>query len=206
MELPELRREYTQFGLREGEADGDPFRQFRTWFDQAVAAQIADPNAMSLAAATPDRPPCGAPPNLRPTELLGAVLVGLAAGLAGRGFAWAVAATKRPGVRVGSWVRLAVGAAVLVLATLPVLLVREDAMPDEEGDGAVAVPFFEAAAGDVESGAAALVGEDGDLVDEVGVLWPAGWDHAGVVVPDVFVVEPGHDLSLIHISEPTRPY
>lgn len=34
----------------------------------------------------------------------------------------------------------AVGAAVLVLATLPVLLVREDAMPDEEGDGAVS--FF----------------------------------------------------------------
>lgn len=34
----------------------------------------------------------------------------------------------------------AVGAGVLVLATLPVLLVREDAMPDEEGDGAVS--FF----------------------------------------------------------------
>jgi MFS family permease len=34
----------------------------------------------------------------------------------------------------------AVGAAVLVFATLPVLLVREDAMPDEEGDGAVS--FF----------------------------------------------------------------
>lgn len=54
MELPELRREYTQFGLREGEADGDPFRQFRTWFDQAVEAQITDVNAMSLATATPD--------------------------------------------------------------------------------------------------------------------------------------------------------
>ena len=34
----------------------------------------------------------------------------------------------------------AVGAAVLILATFPVLLVREDAMPDEEGDGAVS--FF----------------------------------------------------------------
>lgn len=34
-----------------------------------------------------------------------------------------------------------VGAAVLVLATLPVLLVRDEAMPDEEGDGAAS--FFD---------------------------------------------------------------
>ncbi len=36
----------------------------------------------------------------------------------------------------------AVGAAVLVLATIPVLLVREDAMPDEEGDGATSFLAF----------------------------------------------------------------
>lgn len=66
----------------------------------------------------------------------------------------------------------------------------------EEGGDAVAVPFFEGVAVQRECGAAALVGEDADLVDEVGVEWPAGGDHAGVGVPDVFVVEPGDDVGV----------
>ncbi len=78
-----------------------------------VASATSYLTFVAIEGTAPVIPPFGAPPNLRPTELLGAVLVGLAAGLAGRGFAWAVAATKRLGERVGSWVRLAVGAAVL---------------------------------------------------------------------------------------------
>ena len=46
----------------------------------------------------------------------------------------------------------------------------------EKAGDAVAVPFFEGAAGGVDAGSAALVGQDGDLVDEVRVLRPAGGD------------------------------
>ncbi|MFO0930222.1 MAG: pyridoxamine 5'-phosphate oxidase [Gemmataceae bacterium] len=54
MELPELRREYLQMGLREADVAADPIAQFRVWFDQAVQAGIPDPDGMTLATATPD--------------------------------------------------------------------------------------------------------------------------------------------------------
>jgi pyridoxamine 5'-phosphate oxidase len=57
MLIHELRKEYTQAGLREGDADPDPIRQFRRWFDEAVAAGVAEPNAMTLATATVDGAP-----------------------------------------------------------------------------------------------------------------------------------------------------
>ena len=65
--------------------------------------------------------------------------------------------------------------------------------PFGEGGQGVAVPFLEGVAGEAEAGAAALVGQDGDLVDEVRVLGPAGRDDAGDV-PDVLEVEPGDDV------------
>lgn len=61
----------------------------------------------------------------------------------------------------------------------------------EEGGDGVAVPFLKAVAARVDAGAAPLIGEDGDLVNEVGVMGPAGRDHACGRVPDVFGVEPG---------------
>jgi pyridoxamine 5'-phosphate oxidase len=47
--ISDLRRDYTQRGLSEDEAASDPFIQFRIWFDQAVVAQVPEPNAMTLA-------------------------------------------------------------------------------------------------------------------------------------------------------------
>jgi pyridoxamine 5'-phosphate oxidase len=41
-------------GLRESEVDPDPFRQFRSWFAQAEATGVPQPEAMTLATATPD--------------------------------------------------------------------------------------------------------------------------------------------------------
>lgn len=38
--------------LREENVDPDPIRQFQRWFDEAVAANIAQPEAMTLATAT----------------------------------------------------------------------------------------------------------------------------------------------------------
>jgi pyridoxamine 5'-phosphate oxidase len=57
MQFPELRKEYSQAGLSEADVDADPIRQFRRWFDDAIAAGVPEPNAMTLATATPDGMP-----------------------------------------------------------------------------------------------------------------------------------------------------
>jgi pyridoxamine 5'-phosphate oxidase len=57
MSIADLRREYTQRGLSESEVDAHPFVQFQRWFDHALAAQLPEPNAMTLATATPDGRP-----------------------------------------------------------------------------------------------------------------------------------------------------
>ncbi|MBE9188869.1 pyridoxamine 5'-phosphate oxidase [Gloeocapsopsis crepidinum LEGE 06123] len=55
--VADLRQDYTLQGLQEKNADPNPFRQFQLWFDQALAAQIPEPNAMTLATATSDGKP-----------------------------------------------------------------------------------------------------------------------------------------------------
>jgi pyridoxamine 5'-phosphate oxidase len=55
--IADLRREYEAAGLTEADAGHDPFALFRRWFDQALAAQLLDPNAMILATSTPDGVP-----------------------------------------------------------------------------------------------------------------------------------------------------
>jgi pyridoxamine 5'-phosphate oxidase len=52
--IADLRREYSSGGLTEREAGTDPLSLFRRWFDQAIAAELSDPNAMTLATCTPD--------------------------------------------------------------------------------------------------------------------------------------------------------
>ena len=49
MTLADLRHEYTRAGLSEADVDADPIRQFGVWFEQALAAQVPEPNAMTLA-------------------------------------------------------------------------------------------------------------------------------------------------------------
>jgi pyridoxamine 5'-phosphate oxidase len=44
-------------GLNEADVDADPIQQFHAWFDQALAAGLAEPNAMTVATATPDGRP-----------------------------------------------------------------------------------------------------------------------------------------------------
>jgi len=55
--VPDLRKDYTLQGLSETDAEPDPFKQFGKWFDQALVAQITEPNAMTLATATQDGKP-----------------------------------------------------------------------------------------------------------------------------------------------------
>ncbi len=45
----DLRIEYRRAALDERDIDRDPFAQFGRWFDEAVAASLPEPNAMSLA-------------------------------------------------------------------------------------------------------------------------------------------------------------
>ena len=56
-ELSRLRHEYDAHGLRRADLHSDPIEQFRAWFAAALAADIRDVNAMSLATATPEGKP-----------------------------------------------------------------------------------------------------------------------------------------------------
>jgi len=44
-----LRRQWMSQGLTRDSLDPDPLRQFQCWYEQAIDAAIAEPNAMSLA-------------------------------------------------------------------------------------------------------------------------------------------------------------
>lgn len=55
--IADLRKDYTLENLNEEEIDKNPFIQFKVWFDQSVAAQLPEPNAMTLATCTPDGKP-----------------------------------------------------------------------------------------------------------------------------------------------------
>jgi pyridoxamine 5'-phosphate oxidase len=50
--IADLRKDYALQSLSEVDIDPDPFKQFQIWFDQAISAQLPEPNAMTLATAT----------------------------------------------------------------------------------------------------------------------------------------------------------
>ena len=56
-DLAALRREYARTELSRDHVADDPITQFRDWFDQALDAEVAEPNAMTLATAAPDAAP-----------------------------------------------------------------------------------------------------------------------------------------------------
>ncbi len=53
-DLSQMRRSYRGAGLDVGELAATWLEQFRRWLDEAVAGEIAEPNAVILATATPD--------------------------------------------------------------------------------------------------------------------------------------------------------
>jgi len=57
MSLADLRKDYSLSGLLEKDLARDPFRQFDKWFQEAQAAKLVEPNAMTLATATRDGRP-----------------------------------------------------------------------------------------------------------------------------------------------------
>jgi pyridoxamine 5'-phosphate oxidase len=50
---PRSRQSLLHTPLRESDVDPEPFRQFQRWYDEAVAADVVQPEAMTLATATP---------------------------------------------------------------------------------------------------------------------------------------------------------
>ncbi|SHE95974.1 Pyridoxamine 5'-phosphate oxidase [Fodinibius roseus] len=50
--VEKIRRDYTQEVLSESSVEESPIDQFMVWFEQALSADLLDPNAMTLATAT----------------------------------------------------------------------------------------------------------------------------------------------------------
>ena len=48
MDIADLRKEYTFAGLRRADLHPDPIHQFKNWFQSALSAGVAEPNAMTL--------------------------------------------------------------------------------------------------------------------------------------------------------------
>jgi pyridoxamine 5'-phosphate oxidase len=57
LSIADLRRDYARASLDERDVARDPITQFAAWFEQARAAELPEPNAMTLATASPDGAP-----------------------------------------------------------------------------------------------------------------------------------------------------
>ncbi|QDU68711.1 pyridoxamine 5'-phosphate oxidase [Engelhardtia mirabilis] len=57
MSIEDLRREYARHELNEGAADPDPLELFARWFREALASEVSEPNAMTLATVDADGAP-----------------------------------------------------------------------------------------------------------------------------------------------------
>lgn len=57
IDFAKLRQDYSLQSLDESSVLADPFRQFEIWLQEAVRSNLREPNAMTLATATPDGVP-----------------------------------------------------------------------------------------------------------------------------------------------------
>ncbi len=57
MDLSDIRGKYTTKGLDIPDLDKNPFKQFETWFNDAIQAEVSEPNAMMLATVGSDMMP-----------------------------------------------------------------------------------------------------------------------------------------------------
>lgn len=52
--IADIRKDYSSQTLLETDVDVDPIKQFQKWWDEALASEILEPNAMTLATASAD--------------------------------------------------------------------------------------------------------------------------------------------------------
>ncbi len=57
MDIADLRKSYERDALDESASEADPLDQFRHWFEQALKAELPEPNAMTLATVGEDGRP-----------------------------------------------------------------------------------------------------------------------------------------------------
>ncbi|GGI18558.1 pyridoxamine 5'-phosphate oxidase [Oxalicibacterium faecigallinarum] len=57
MSIADIRTDYTQASLSEQDTDADPMAQFARWFEEALVAQIREPNAMGVSTVSADGRP-----------------------------------------------------------------------------------------------------------------------------------------------------
>jgi pyridoxamine 5'-phosphate oxidase len=57
MNIADLRKSYEKAELSEDASHADPLRQFEQWLNEAIAAQVPEPNAMTLATVASDLRP-----------------------------------------------------------------------------------------------------------------------------------------------------
>jgi pyridoxamine 5'-phosphate oxidase len=57
MNISDIRKDYTQRSLTEEDVQQEPLKQFQRWWDEAMASQIDEVNAMTLATSSPDGVP-----------------------------------------------------------------------------------------------------------------------------------------------------
>lgn len=57
MKIADLRREYARASLSEADVDPDPLRQFQSWLQEAITAEVPEPTAMTLATVGADGAP-----------------------------------------------------------------------------------------------------------------------------------------------------
>lgn len=54
MAIADIRKDYLSRSLSEADIAADPIRQFEKWWSETLASEIEEPNAMTLATASPD--------------------------------------------------------------------------------------------------------------------------------------------------------
>jgi pyridoxamine 5'-phosphate oxidase len=59
LKLEQLRKDYTLKGLDVADVSPQPLVQFKRWFDEALAAEIPEPNAIHLSTVSPEGKPSG---------------------------------------------------------------------------------------------------------------------------------------------------
>jgi pyridoxamine 5'-phosphate oxidase len=57
MSIADIRTDYRRAALTDADVHDDPIIQFQHWFDEAIRADVLEPNGMCLATATPDAYP-----------------------------------------------------------------------------------------------------------------------------------------------------
>jgi pyridoxamine 5'-phosphate oxidase len=55
--IADIRKDYAKLSLDVVDVNGDPIVQFQKWFDEALHAQVPEPNAMHLATVQADGRP-----------------------------------------------------------------------------------------------------------------------------------------------------